>query len=332
MEFQIFDLDEKSNIDLKGKIVLPPYFEILKEHIESFENLSSFINLHSRTKKWLIVSDYALDDDSKNGNFITFTIIPHYIAIDKLMGLVRKLQPKDIKKTKKINNAFIEFLRSRIFFNICIELPSQRERIIGGGLDYFKLLYTCLGQNTNKSDIEKQCNYFINKLNRSPKLPLHTDIDLIASIVSIIQVQIFKSVPDVENICWLSDRDKILTTLGQVSKERLTPMIFHLINYRSQILFGYLNLPFKRQNTNVLSFGLPESEGSMWYDSLVRIPDFIAGSLADNNQKEKFVSKEIFRVVLEEVISNRDQNAIFRLNLTEEGVSFTTTAYKLSRQ
>lgn len=327
MQFQFLETDDLKDFDYKNKVIFPPYFEMLKESLESYDNLKSFLNSHRRIKKWLIISDYALDDQNKNGNFITFTLVPNYFAIDHLMKTTRSLQSKDIKKTKTINPDFIQFLRSSIFFNISIELPSNREEMIGSAKKYFTCLYECLEQNYNDPKVKSQCRYFISKLNGKSKFPLHVDIDLISCIVSLIELQLFKHVPDIENICWLSDRDKILTTFGQEGKEQISPMIFNLINYRSKMLFSMLTVPFKKNSEVILSFGYPEPVGRMWYDSLIRIPDFIVGSLADNDQQEMIVSKEIFKEVLEKVISNEDLNLIFRINFINGELSTTKTIY-----
>lgn len=329
IDFKKFTLDDLDNIKITKGVLLPAYFEILKESIESYENLKSFINTHYNIKKWLIISDYALDNYNKQGNFLTFTLMPCYTPINNVMGNIRKLQSKDIKKTKLINNDFIDFLAQPLFFHVSIELPYKRERLIKFGKDYFILLYTWLSDITSDKILKAQCKYFIDKLRRSPKLPLHTDIDFISCVVSLLQLQIFKHIPDTEVICWLSDRDDILTTLGQKSKNKIIPMIFNLINYRSQIFFNILNIPSNNPRIPILGFGLPEFHGRMWYDSLIRIPDFIAGSLADNNKKEMKVTKKIFQEVLERVISNKDYNLIIRLNIDGNKVYFIKTIYEL---
>ncbi|ELT4633865.1 hypothetical protein [Acinetobacter baumannii] len=329
MEYKKFTLDDLDNIKVTEGVLLPAYFEVLKETIESYGNLKSFINKHYNIKKWLIISDYALDNYNKQGNFLTFTLMPCYMPINNLMGNIRKMQTKDIKKTKLINDDFIDFLAQPFFFHVSIELPYKRERLVKFGKDYFILLYTWLSDITSDKILKAQCKYFIEKLKRSPKLPLHTDIDFISCVVSLLQLQIFKHIPDTEVICWLSDRDDVLTTLGQKTKDKILPMIFNLINYRSQIFFNFLNLPLNKRQIPFLSFGLPETHGRMWYDSLIRIPDFIAGSLADNNKKEMRVTKKIFQEVLERVVSNKDHNLIIRLNIDENTVNFIKTIYEL---
>ncbi|MDC5072819.1 hypothetical protein NRA08_17210, partial [Acinetobacter baumannii] len=79
MEYKKFTLDDLDNIKVTEGVLLPAYFEVLKETIESYGNLKSFINKHYNIKKWLIISDYALDNYNKQGNFLTFTLMPCYM-------------------------------------------------------------------------------------------------------------------------------------------------------------------------------------------------------------------------------------------------------------
>ncbi|WPP68946.1 hypothetical protein SOI81_11205 [Acinetobacter pittii] len=325
---KFIDLDQLDEIDLSRNHIVPAIFHTINETLANSENLISFLNSNIKSKKWFIASDYALGNPEKKSEFITFTLIPQNFPINSLMSGINKLQYSDIKKTKFINPAFLKFINSGLFFHISIQLPKEKDNLIPNIRHHFQILLKSLGMSSNSEIIKSQVKFFQEKLFRANKNELLLIIEIISCVISSINLQLFKSIPDLQDICWFSDRDNILTTLGQKSKEKLSPMIFHIVDIRSKYLFQAVKLPFSKNYKVQLSFGKPEFHGKMWYDPLIRIPDYIAGTLADNDQKNMTVTKEKFSAVIREAISDSKYHFIFKLSLQQNTATAIETQYK----
>ncbi|APV34860.1 hypothetical protein [Acinetobacter soli] len=326
--FDYREIDQLDGIDFSKNHIVPSIFTTINDCLSNNENLEKFLRNNINCKKWFVVSDYAIGDPNKNGNFVTFTLVPHYFPFISLINGINKLQPKDIKKTKVVNHEFLKFINSGLFFHISIELPDDAHRLIPNIKRHFEILLNSMLLGAKKVSEREEIQHFQRKLSRSMKTNLLFNIELIATIVSSINLQLFKAIPNLNIICWLSDRDTILTNFGDNPKFSVPSMIFNIIDVRSKALFGAVKIPFSKNLNLILSFGKPESEGQMWYDPLIRIPDYIAGTLADNDQKNMTVTKEKFFDVIKFAIADSKYHFIFRMNIDGNLVSCTETLYE----
>ncbi|WP_233112718.1 hypothetical protein [Aggregatibacter actinomycetemcomitans] len=60
----------------------------------------------------------------------------------------------------------------------------------------------------------------------------------------------------------------------------------------------------------------------MWFDELVRLPDFIAGTLADYNKEENEFSHDKFIPLFEKVFTNENKNLIFNVFIGKNNNNF----------
>lgn len=326
--FDYREIDQLDEIDFSKNHVVPSIFNSINDSLSENRNLEIFFRNNIRCEKWFIASDYAIGNPEKKGNFVTFTLIPHYFNILSLMNGINKLQLKDIKKTKYVNADFLRFINSGLFFHISIELPDNAHLLIPNIRKHFEILLESMFLGAKNQTLRNEISYFQNKLKYSKKDKLLFNIEFIACVVSSINLQILKAIPSLKEICWFSDRDVILTNFGDSSKINIPSMIFNIIDIRSKALFGAVKLPFSKNFNLILSFGKPESEGKMWYDPLIRIPDYIAGTLADNDQKNMTVTKEKFSDVIKIAIADSKYHFIFRINIDGNMAFCTETIYQ----
>ena len=67
---------------------------------------SEFFIRNGNVSKWMIFSDYALNDKKKPNDVITFSIIPYVGDFDSIGEKIKKLSFKDVKKLKRVNVEF----------------------------------------------------------------------------------------------------------------------------------------------------------------------------------------------------------------------------------
>ncbi|MDN4067629.1 hypothetical protein QYF50_06950 [Paenibacillus vini] len=109
-------------------------FNSLDETVKqsTLNDFRNFMSIHEGVTKWSIYSDYCIDDSSKLYNSATFTLIPYINAFDEVRATLKELAPKDLKKTKEVNQLFCEFIKSGYMFNLSILFKSGKEHVFHG--------------------------------------------------------------------------------------------------------------------------------------------------------------------------------------------------------
>ena len=72
--------------------------------------------------KWMIFSDYCINDKNKPNDVLSFTVMPYYDEFDKIKNMLLALSPKDIKNIKKVKQDFLKFLKEAPILNISFVL------------------------------------------------------------------------------------------------------------------------------------------------------------------------------------------------------------------
>ena len=115
-------------------------------------------------------------------------------------------------------------------------------------------------------------------------------------------------------ILWCSDRDNILNYL---KKSILQPFVFDMIQtdvYRLNPKNRY-HLDFLRKT-------------SIDFDELVRIPDYIAGTISDLNLEKVSVSHEKFLPILYSFLTNPNKSLVLSLKNNSNNLELTKYDFK----
>lgn len=284
---------------------------------------SEFFKKNEKISKWMIFSDYVINSKEKPNDVITFSILPHAIEFKKLESLLKDLSPKDIKKSAKVNRDFINFINGSQILNISIILDKN---IVLDPFNERESLKTCYktalnqvdywikneGKKENYIRLKKLYKILLNDVSRQgANLRNIRNIEIVSNLIAYITFQICIS-SKVDIIGWFSDRDSMLN--HKVTQFSM-PAIFDLAHN----LFHNLMFLKKPEYTEEFIFGMPEQTGAMWYDSINRIPDLIAATLADYNLTEKTCSHEKFVPIVKEIITNEKKNLIYKISILNNG-------------
>jgi len=297
-----------------------------------FEN---FFKKNEHVTKWMVFSDYALNDKNKTNDVITFSILPYTNDFFKLSEVIQKHSFKDIKKLKRVNKSFIDFINNNEILNISIlfdknmKLDPYNER---------EMLKSCYKTAINqiqfwiKSEGEKEYyKYLLSAYNtllqevskQGANLKNIRNIEIVSNLAAYILFQICIS-SKVNIIGWFSDRDAMLThKAGKFPK----PIIFDLVKN----LFHNLMCSVNENYNEKLVFGLPEQKGKLWYDSYNRIPDLIAATLADYDYEKNVCTHDKFIPIIDNVIVNREKTITYRIFLEEHGFSAGLLSFGLPK-
>ncbi len=93
-----------------------PVHTLLDEFFEEAEIsdiIAEYQRKNSNYSKWLMYSDYCLDDKTKANDVMTFVLMP-FVNEAKHVEMQQKIhdmQPLDIKKTNTVNKSFLSYLK-----------------------------------------------------------------------------------------------------------------------------------------------------------------------------------------------------------------------------
>lgn len=284
---------------------------------------TDFFRKNENVSKWMIFSDYALNDKNKPNDVITFSILPYVGNFDKLENQIKKLSFKDVKNLKRVNAEFLEFINESEILNISVVLDKN---MILDPFNEREMLKKCYKTALNQVDywienegqkedylrLKKAYKIMIDEVSRrGVNLRNIRNIEIVSNLIAYIAFQVCLS-SKVDIVGWFSDRDSML---NHKSGKFSVPVIFDL----AYNLFHVLMSSKDENYVEKFVFGLPEKTGNLWYDSFNRIPDLIAATLADFDYQNNFCSHEKFIPVIENVITNKEKNIIYKISTLEGG-------------
>lgn len=287
--------------------------------------VKDFFNKHKDIKKWMIFSDYALYDKNKPNDVIVFSIVPYILNFEEYKKILKNLMPKDLKHTKTIGEGFVKFLNNMPILNFAFVFDKRSK------LDYLNEKNIFLKWIDNAINVLEKWNEAISdgakhyeesvknfKVIRkeleknSPNLSILRDINILAILTSYLATQVALT-GHIDMLGWFSDRDSLLNFKN---KDLSKSFAVELIHYYYHVLCISNNLHDKPE----LVFGIPEKEGNMWYDDFNKIPDLIAGTLADCDFNTRQNSQEKFQKVVDDFFTNTEKIKIFKIHLSKDNI------------
>jgi len=269
-------------------------------------------------KKWMIFSDYVLDDDTKPNDVFAFTVFPYFVHFDDLKGAFATAAPRDIKKTREVTAEMIRAMRSEWLFNWAFVF-SGRYRLFGSNaVDERKNLVSGLDVasrmvkdwQSNVQNPPSSWKHFLEKLEamkqelqkNSPNMKLMRSICLTAIFGGYIMYLVIKHAQP-EIVGWFSDRDNILSYCDGI--------VFDLLGSNQH---GLCERDGISRSAKII-IATPDAQGPNWYDEMLRVPDYLAGTLADWNRSTNDISKEKFVKIVEDVLADNRNLSIFEFKL-----------------
>ena len=315
----------------KVQIDSKPVLSIIEKLDEQFQepstNFFKFLENNRHIKKWIIASDYCLHDKNKPNDTMALTIIP-CDDIKQLMNNISILSPKDIKSTSVIDKKFLEYLNSARLFHLCIiyeksdmfvsskqDAEAQIDRIIGM-IEDWKTKTDNKDSIKNYNDWIKKFNKFKNETQKgSFNVRLFQEMVFLNIMVSYFSALI-ATINKANVIGWASDRDTMV--------EAYNSIIFDIVAINYHGICEYKG--YDSDQTKLMCFvqELIEDEAgkelkNMWYDELVRLPDYIAGTFADLDINSNKSTKNKFIQVIEDVAADSNFLELRKIGFKKDG-------------
>jgi hypothetical protein len=287
-------------------------------------DLEKWFSAYPQDAAWNVVSDYCIGDPQKNNDTIAFSIIAHHDTTENTRQYIAAVAPTDIKSTRQASLGLRQYLKCPVTFSVTY-VVSRSSALLRDYIDtdnmrdflpdfeaylrsfdehslvsdeYFDSVYKRMGQF--KRDVEK---------NKQFNAKLARQVYMVAAFAA----SVFKHLTLVKKpayIRWISDRDAIL--------DRYDALVYD-VGYLYFLLQYGQTLDFSAQNVATLIdkprfvFEIPEKTGKNINDELVRLPDHLAGTLADFDIEARAFTHEKFSTMFDDVFVNSPNNTVIQV-------------------
>lgn len=282
---------------------------------------------------WMVASDYCIGDVNKPNDVFSFVIIAPHDTADNICEYIASAAPKDLKNTKDIPLGLVQYLTCKVPVTFSISFVLKREEfLLRAHLDVENMLEFVpgaiaylerrLGQYPAERTVEahekmvkrfKALGRELASKNLNAKLArqMHLAAAASATVFNNLNLAI-----EPKAIRWISDRDALIERHDAVVYD-LT-YVYYILQAEMHAI-GELEAGRTVPTTLAdLGFEIPEQTGKHRYDEIVRLPDYLAGTLVDLNSETMAMSRDKFDVVVNNVFVNSKTNWVVQL-LSGEG-------------
>lgn len=285
-----------------------------KEEIRNV--ITEYQKKNSKISKWLMFSDYCLDDKNKSNDVMTFVLMPFESEAkhSEMQQKIHKMQPSDIKNTNTVNETFLSYLKSAnvLIFSFVLDdrkhflAPSHNQCLDGikGTLQTICDCYEGWKKTADNEDILKHYEEVVDTIKhqlatlngKNPNIKLLNDILITAFLGAYVSAKVLENL-SIEIFGWFSDRDKVIS-----GKDNIIVPIF---NYFQHNMLGGKQFKF-------CTF-TPDDKVKPFFDDFNRIADVVTGAIADYNLEEDYITADKFNKVLIHLLADNKQVFIFRI-------------------
>lgn len=285
------------------------------------EDLTRWFQPYLPGGAYYLISDYCLNDAGKNHDVYAFEIVLNHDTRKAMAEYVRAVAPRDLKASRTTSEGLGQYLASPVTFSVNFvvarETNALRDYVSGERLRAFLPVARNLVQDWARNNAEhaayfeavdrrlKQLNLEVAR--KQPSDRLIRQIMLVAAFGAYV-LDILDIAKAPQAIKWISDRDAMFDRHDNVAFD--LAYLFWLVS-RSSRCGSQGPVP------NV-AFGLPGMDGVNDYAELIRLPDYLAGTLADVTLPDLEFSHEKFPPIFRQVFVEASNNAVVQVGMSGE--------------
>jgi hypothetical protein len=302
---------------------------IAKIFLECFDGgavhlFRSFVKRHPHVRKWIIAADFSLHNKDRPFDCFAFTIIPCDAWLTDIERDVAAALPRDLKKSKTLDEGAIQWLRDPRRFHIAITV-NDRPAVFSNGRGSVAL--TVVREHIAKSldqaasgGVSGETIKRLKKLKQDAQangfnVSLLTNIWLLAVWFAVLTVLLGRD-RRCDVVGWFPDRDDMTNYCDHIWYD------YALWNAQSFAEAFSVDL-----RSTTCPAGVPDSSGAkerMWFDHMIRSADWFAGSVAAWDREKNLIPGDLpkYHQMLEDVITHADNIVILHFDMTEIGMTF----------
>lgn len=283
------------------------------------------------TDKWMIAADFVIGEPNAAHDVFAFTVFPHYQEFPAALAAIDAKLPRDLKNTKVLTDEMVAFLRDTRRFHFCFLVEKGRYKstsiemartAIAAAIEHVRRLETdgVEGGEGRRAGYIKAFKVLQEEA-KAKRFNYRNffDIKILSVLSAAIMLWIIRH-GECRQLALLPDRDKM--TAGCKGIFRVVTELDH------NGLCQRLGLQPAR------SIGMPSQEAlegpNLFYDALVRVPDYVAGVVSRLDYREKVVTSD--QVKHKELVERflSDNPNLLIIQMSETIVSLGASTIRLS--
>lgn len=280
---------------------------------------------------WNVISDYSVGDSNKQNDAFSFVILLNHDTFENITSYIAAVAPKDIKALRRPSEGLLNYLSCPVSFSLNFVVERQSSYLKNAVTIKEMLGLTgALQEVVRDWAVEEPPNAaFYGALNRrlgllarelggkSPSLKLLRQIFLVASFAAVV-LGLVNDAKSPLGVRWISDRDAMFDRHGGIAFD-LGWLFFQMMR-RSK--GGVIDL--RRPE---MAFATPGMDGVREYAEFVRLPDFLAGTLADIKLPQMMFTHTKFPPVFNRLFVNTPNNAVIEIVTASDRVTSRRIAF-----
>ncbi|MGT2456536.1 hypothetical protein ACU4GI_26395 [Cupriavidus basilensis] len=306
--------------------------------------MEQWFTAYSSGMPWTVVSDYCIGDDNKKNDVFSFVVIANHDKTANICEYIAAVAPRDIKNTSQVPLGLVQYLTCPHPITFSVSFVINRESALLR--EYLRVEHMAsfipdacefvesLRKNSQVSpsvdpayfdDVLRRLGAFEKDLARKQlNAKLSRQIHLASAFAATVFHLVSQST-QAGYLRWISDRDALIERHDTVVYD-LSYLYFLLMASRRQ------GLGPDAQGNLILDvpktiFEIPEREGKHRFDELIRLPDYLAGTLADIGPDMAY-SREKFGVMLHSVFVDSPNNWVVQLFSAAEKVTARSVQFR----
>ncbi|PQJ26079.1 hypothetical protein BSZ31_15125 [Limnobacter sp. SAORIC-690] len=292
---------------------------------------------------WSVISDYCIGDVNKGNDVFSFVVVAPHDKAENISEYIARVAPKDLKNTGKVPLGLIQYLTCEVPVTFSVSFVTRREDVllrdylsmqamdalVAGAISF---MHDRLALYQHKHDIEyhenaiRRLKAFKRELeHKGANAKLARQIHLVAAMVATL-CNLLNQAVGASVIRWISDRDAMFERHDAVVSD-----LAYVYYLTQAIEFATPEQQIAQSHGESLAtlvFEIPEKTAKHRFDELVRLPDYLAGTLADLNNETMAVSREKFDVVLNNVFVNSKNNWLVQMTSTGERITARSALFR----
>jgi len=297
----------------------------IKETIEKsiFEELVTWFSELPDNAEWYVISDYCFEDREKKNDVASFSVLLNHDKLKNIKEYINSFTPKDIKSTRTVSPAFLQYVNSPVIFTFTFVLDRSSKLLrdyaekdnMQSFLPEFHNFVKIIESNSSfekgfvESVLRRAKQFHESFKTKNFNARLSRQIYLVATFASLIFLYLNK-VKKPSHIAWVSDRDALVDKYDGFVYDLAYFMFLAEYSQDTSVREGAKPLRIDKPH---FIFPLPAKSGSNEYDELIRIPDYLAGTLADLDIDANEFTKDKYYTVLKSSLVNSKNHAIIHL-------------------
>lgn len=280
---------------------------------------------------WNVMSDYNLGDRNKQNDAFSFVILPNHDTLENIASYIATVAPSDIKASRTPSKGLLDYLSCPVSFSLNFVVERQSSYLknaisiaeMKGLTDALQDIVrewavAELPNATYYDALDRRLRLLATELaGKNPSLKLLRKIFLVASFGAAVLGMVNNAKSPLA-IRWISDRDAMFDRHNGIAFD-LAWLFFQMMRRSKD---GVVDL--RRPQ---VAFATPGMDGVTEYSEFVRLPDYLAGTLADIKLPQMMFSHPKFPPVFNHLFVDTLNNAVVEIVTAQDRVTSRRIAF-----